>query len=1036
MLQALHVVLHTALPAERPWPRRPAVTGTAEPHLPPGSALPQRHGTFGPVNEPINTSAPGGGRRRGGRGASRRRGSRGGVNWRRHGDIEPNQLIIGHLNIQSYKPKIPDLRNDINGVYGYDILALCETWLTPRVPDRLMGVNGYKLYRRDRPTDLDLPKGKGGVALLVRDNLTSELLPTPVTGIVNSNLEIMWVLVRTSKHQAVLVASAYRVPHNTTRQLATDLEDLECQLQHMLTNFPRATLILGGDLNCCLLKSKNSDAPNPLLRLCATYELHVTNKTRPTYRPAGSLLDVILTNRPELLRRVGITRCHYGGPHDFTRVILARESSAPPPRQSNVYRRAISRIDNDVFSQQLSDTDWTRVYCSVSPDQKWLSFKQIFLAQLDTVAPLKRTRVRTRTSQPLTYETQQLLQRRRAALTANDRAEYKRINRLSRAAIRSDCRALYQREIERGDRGSLWRVLQPIIGRKKQQCQTPNVTPDALNDYYVSVGPTTAASVPAPSAPVPTRLPRVTTSSFKVQPINLDSLYSTLLSMKSSSSVGDDGISVAMFQTFFFGLAYPLLDVVNASLVTGLVPAQWKHALVTPIPKGKVSSKPADTRPISILPAIMKLVEKVVQNQLNEYLETNKLLSSAQHGYRKKHSTETALHVITDKVLHAMDNGQISLLVLQDLSKCFDVVPHQKLLDKLTLYGVDTDWFENYLTGHTQQVQIRGADGGSIRSRTKPNTIGVYQGGALSCILYMLFANDLSQCVPDEVTVVQFADDTQVLVSGKKQDLQQLTDRMEAALCSLYQWFCHNGVKLNATKTQMLVLGTPAMLRELPPVTLSFCGTVIPDSRQVKNLGLTIDRHLNYQSHIDTMTNKCTGILIALSHARHVIPKSSLKIIVQALVMSIVRYCISVYGSCGTVQLHRVQKVINFCARVVTGRRRFDHIADAIQQFGWLTAKQLVDYHTVSSVQTAIVTGQPENINDTILPRANEQHHHNTRGCDQFKMPRMVTETGKRRLCSRGVATLNELRLDPSAPAFRTKLRRRILSSEPRPNCD
>jgi len=234
-------------------------------------------------------------------------------------------------------------------------------------------------------------------------------------------------------------------------------------------------------------------------------------------------------------------------------------------------------------------------------------------------------------------------------------------------------------------------------------------------------------------------------------------------------------------------------------------------------------------------------------------------------------------------------------------------------------------------------------------------------------------------------------------------------------------------MKLNSKKTQVIVLGTPGMLRNLPPVTIQLCGTAIPESRTVTNLGVTIDRHLNYQSHIDAMTNKCTGILIALSHARHVIPKTSLKAIVQALVISIVRYGISVYGSCGTVQLQRVQKVINFCARVVTGRRRYDQISDAVQQLGWLTATQLVDYHTVCSVQMAVVTGNPECIAESIGPRANERHSHDTRRAVLLTLPRMRLDTGKRRLCVRGADLMNELHVDPRAPGFRAKLKREIL---------
>ena len=853
----------------------------------------------------------------------------------------------------------------------------------------------------------------------------------PIWKVPNSNLEIMWIRIQIPHRRPIVLASAYRVPRNTAQQLAADLNDLEYQVQFMLANYPGSTLLITGDLNHCMLKAKRDATNDILMRLFSSYGIHVTNTVSSTYRPSGSLLDIIGTNQPELVCRAGVTRCHYGTPHDFTRMILRFEGRVTKSSRPFVESRCISKVDSAMFSEQLLHTDWSSVFVSDSPHLCWLAFQQVFLSQLDTVAPLRRIRVRPRaTAYPITHETRQMLQRRRAALTANDRAEYKRLNRLSRAAIRGDCRELYGREIARGDRGGLWRVLRPVIGHKKQQSQAINITPDVLNDFYVSVGTDTAASVPAPIVPVPVRVTRVTTTAFKVQPVDIDTLCAILASMKPSNSLSDDGISITMLQNYMTGLAHPLLHVVNASLSSGNVPAPWKHALITPLPKGKSVTSPKDTRPITILPAIMKLVEKIVQIQLTSYLERHELLSSAQHGYRKKHSTETALHVITDHALQAMDGGQISMLVTLDLSKCFDVVPHRKLLEKLSLYGIDTEWFSSYLSDHTQQVQIRQADGRTVKSRRKPISIGCYQGGALSCIMFMIFSNDVSLHVPDNVKIVQFADDTQIMVSGRKQDLPLLVQRMEAALTAVYRWFCDHSMKLNAAKTQMLMLGTPAMLRDVPPVSLRFCGTLIRESREVKNLGVTIDRHLNFQCHIDVMSRKCVGILIALSHARHVIPKAQLSSVVQALVLSIVRYCISVYGSSGDVQVKRIQKLINFGARVVTGRRRYDHISDAVRQLGWLTAEQLIAYHTACSVRNVMMTGHPESLAGTIGPRLSAQHEHSTRNAHQFVLPRMRTETGKRRLCYRGVKLLNDLDIEPTVPTFRATLKSALRGTE------
>ena len=201
----------------------------------------------------------------------------------------------------------------------------------------------------------------------------------------------------------------------------------------------------------------------------------------------------------------------------------------------------------------------------------------------------------------------------------------------------------------------MWSVLRPIIGSGKETTAAPACTPDALNAYYVAVGPNTAASVPSPRAPLPVIIPRVMTCAFRPRSVTYDSLYSLVHSMKRSTFSGLDGVSVETFRRFFHGMGHILLDIVNCSLETGLVPFAWKRALVTPIPKGPDSSEPRDTRPISMLPGIMKIVERVVQRQVTAYFNDNQLFTDAQHGYRRGRSTETALAVITDKVYRAMD---------------------------------------------------------------------------------------------------------------------------------------------------------------------------------------------------------------------------------------------------------------------------------------------------------------------------------------------------------------------------------------------
>ena len=205
----------------------------------------------------------------------------------------------------------------------------------------------------------------------------------------------------------------------------------------------------------------------------------------------------------------------------------------------------------------------------------------------------------------------------------------------------------------------------------------------------------------------------------------------------------------------------------NSSITQSDVPQSWKHFLVHPIRKSGSHSDPANFRPISIVPVISKIVERAVHQQLYSYLSEHYLLSPTQHSFRPSHSTETALISISDQILTSFDRGEASLLCLLDLTKCFDVIDRSKLLSKISLHGIDTSWFAAYLSNHTQSVSFTDARGSVQTSSPLPNSIGVFQGSSLGPLLYCIFANDLS-LFDGHATDIQYADDAQILVSGKK----------------------------------------------------------------------------------------------------------------------------------------------------------------------------------------------------------------------------------------------------------------------------
>ena len=138
-----------------------------------------------------------------------------------------------------------------------------------------------------------------------------------------------------------------------------------------------------------------------------------------------------------------------------------------------------------------------------------------------------------------------------------------------------------------------------------------------------------------------------------------------------------------------------------------------------------------------------------------------------------------------------------------------------------------------------------------------PNSIDVFQGSYLGPLLYCVFANDLSQFAENAV-IVQYADDTQILVSGKKSKLQNVVAHMESVLASLDVWFRANGLKVNAAKTQLMLLGSSQNLRNIPEVTVKFREHNVLPISEAKNLGLVFDRSLSWDAHVSKLPDVAT----------------------------------------------------------------------------------------------------------------------------------------------------------------------------------
>ena len=172
---------------------------------------------------------------------------------------------------------------------------------------------------------------------------------------------------------------------------------------------------------------------------------------------------------------------------------------------------------------------------------------------------------------------------------------------------------------------------------------------------------------------------------------------------------------------------------------------------------------------------------------------------------------------------------------------------------------------------------------------------------------------------------------------------------------------CHsNGLKVNVSKFELITFGSRQNLRSISPIKITYKDTCLTPSPEVKNLDVVFDQHLSWDAHVRTVSRRCCGILTALSHIRHFLPPDTLPEIVTALAISHVRYCLSVYGNGSAGNLAAIQKLLNFAARVIAGKRKFDRVSGVRDRLGWLDSSQLFQYQSLCLLDKILSSGQPE----------------------------------------------------------------------------
>lgn len=429
---------------------------------------------------------------------------------------------------------------------------------------------------------------------------------------------------------------------------------------------------------------------------------------------------------------------------------------------------------------------------------------------------------------------------------------------------------------------------------------------------------------------------------FCMKHINNEDIYKSLKSIK-SEAYGVDDINTKMINIVLPYCIDLVRNLFNASITQGIFPNIWKSADVIPLPKTLHPASYNDLRPISILPAFAKLLEKIIAFEVKNYLDTKQILPLIQSGFRKNHSTNTALLKVVDDIATAFDKSFTTILILLDQSKAFDLVNFDLLLAKLSFIGFDATilaWFFDYLHGRSQRVKINKV----TYSEFGFTNSGVPQGSILGPILFSIFTFDL----PDAVKYSQihlYADDLQMYNTCNVTNANEIINLVNLDLKNIVDWCDRNGLKVNPSKTVALCIGPDCQRDEICNNQLEINNSTIEWVASAKNLGLFLDNKLCFNDHVNHIVKVSFFKLKSLYHLKHQISENTKLRLIKSLIYPHIDYCCMVYYNfLPNYNQHKLQRIQNACFRFVCNVPYGNHISPSIHRLSEMRINNRVKY--------------------------------------------------------------------------------------------